>query len=67
MRKLLWLILFFIGYVWLVTSGHDDFVLEKSKSLIRSFVTWFDGAEIDYNLKKDKDKEKLKKRSRRWD
>ena len=50
------------GYFWLVTSGHDHFVLNQGKMLYRAVVEWFDDAEVDFQLKK----EKIKKRSRRW-
>lgn len=68
MRKFFWLILFVGGYIWVITSGHDDFVLEKGKMIYKAIVTWFDGAEVDFNLTEETTKtESKKKRSRRWD
>lgn len=64
MRKILWAILFFCAYIWVVTSGNDGFVLEQAKSLYNSFISWFDDAEIDYNVKIE---HKNKRKSRRWD
>ena len=63
MRKLLWTIILLGSYVWLVTSGHEEFVLDSGKAIYKAIVTWFDGASVDFQLKK----EKQKKRSRRWD
>ena len=63
MRKLLWMILLIGGYVWLVTSGHDEFVYTQGKSIYKAAVAWFEDAELDFQLRKEKDK----KRSRRWD
>lgn len=54
----------FGAYIWVITSGNDQMVLEKGKEIYKAMVTWFDGAEIDYQLKKDKVK---KHRHRRWD
>ena len=62
MRKIFWTMVFLGGYFWLVTSGHDHFVLNQGKMLYRAVVEWFDDAEVDFQLKK----EKIKKRSRRW-
>jgi len=63
MRKLFWIIVFLGGYFWLVTSGHDGFVLNQGKMLYQSLVSWFDDAEVDFQLKKNTQK----KKSRRWD
>lgn len=65
MRKLLWMILMFGAYVWLMTSGHDRMVLDQGKNVYQALVSWFDDAEIDFQMKQKK--EKAKKRSRRWD
>lgn len=63
MRKLLWAILFFGAYVWIVTSGHEGIVLDKGKEIYNAFISWFDGADLDFHFKKDKSY----KRYRRWD
>ncbi len=64
MRKLLWMILLFGVYVWLVTSGHDRLVLQQGKAVYRALVSWFDDAEVDFQMK---EQQKSKKRCRRWD
>ena len=62
MRKLLWMIMLIGGYVWLVTSGRDEFVLDQGKKVYQAVLSWFDDAEVDFQLKKEKNK----KKSRRW-
>lgn len=64
MRKILWVILLFSAYIWVVTSGNDGFLLDQAKTVYKAFVSWFDDAELDFNLKTHKS---AKKRSRRWD
>ncbi|HSX10601.1 MAG TPA: hypothetical protein VLF94_02655 [Chlamydiales bacterium] len=64
MRKVLWMVLLFAAYVWIMTSGHDRMVLDQGKAFYKALVSWFDDAEIDYQVKKEK---KVKKRNRRWD
>ena len=64
MSKVLWMILFFGVYVWLMTSGNDRLVIDQVKVVYKACVAWFDDAELDFQLK---EKEKNKKRSRRWD
>lgn len=63
MRKILWILILFGGYVWLTTSGKSDLVLEKGKVLYQTLMTWLEDAEVDFQLKT----EKGKKRSRRWE
>jgi hypothetical protein len=58
------MILFFGAYVWVMTSGHDQMVLEQGKNIYQALVSWFDDAEIDFQVK---EKHKSKKKSRRWD
>ncbi len=65
MRKLLWMLIFLGGYVWVVTSEHDEFILRQGKMIYQALVHWFEDAEIDFQLKKEK--VSSKKRSRRWD
>lgn len=64
MRKLLWMILLFGVYVWAMTSGHDQMIMEKGKWAYQALVSWFDDAELDFQVKQ---KEKERKRHRRWD
>jgi hypothetical protein len=64
MKKLLWMIIFFGAYVWVMTSGNDRALLEQGKHFYKLFVAWFDDAEIDFQVEQ---KQKAKKRPRRWD
>ncbi len=63
MRKFFWMILLLGGYIWIVTSGHEDLVLHQGKVVYQAVVNWFEDAEVDFQLKP----EKIKKKSRRWD
>lgn len=63
MRKLLWIFMAIGGYIWLVTSGNDEWALNQGKAFYRAVVAWFDDAEVDFQMKKSKPK----KRERRWD
>lgn len=63
MRKLLWMILFFAVYVWVMSSGRDQMVLEQGKAIYQALVAWFDDAEIEFRGKPKEGK----KKSRRWD
>jgi len=62
MRRLFWIILLLGAYFWVMTSGNDQAVLEKGKWLYETVVSWFDDADIDYQLKP----QKSKKRSSAW-
>jgi predicted ATP-grasp superfamily ATP-dependent carboligase len=50
------------GYFWAVTSGNDQFILKKGKWVYEALVSWFEDADLDFQLKKDQNK----KNSRRW-
>ncbi len=64
MRKLLWMMILFGAYVWVMTTGRDQMVLEKGKMIYQMVCLWFDDADVDFQLKQN---QKAKKRSRRWD
>lgn len=66
MRKLLWMVFLFGAYVWVMTSGHDQLVIDQGKNIYRAVVTWLDDADVDFQISGKKPK-KTKKRSRRWD
>lgn len=66
MRKLFWMIVLFGAYIWVMTSGHDGFVIEQGKMVYNALVAWFDDAEVDFQVNQ-KGKQKEKKRPRRWD
>ena len=67
MRTLLWLFLFFSAYVWMVTTGNEQFVLERGKALYRLACEWFEDADIDFQVKPKKTTHPKKERPRRWD
>lgn len=64
MRKILWMILFFGVYIWLMSSGRDQMVLEQGKTIYQAVLAWFDDAEVDFQTKH---KSSAKKKPRRWD
>lgn len=66
MRRLFWLIVFLGGYVWMVATENEPFVLEKGKALYQMISHWFSDADVDFQIKK-KQISKNKNRSRRWD
>ncbi len=66
MRKLLWMVVFFCVYVWIITSGREQMVIEHGKTIYQALVAWFDDAEVDFQMKPKK-QTKAKKKSRRWD
>ena len=61
--KLFWLAILVGGYLWILTSGHDQFILQKGKALYQSIAQWIEDADADFQLKNTKGK----KKSRRWD
>ena len=66
MGRLFWFILFFGGYLWMVTTENEQLVLEKGKALYQMVSNWLSDADIDFQIKK-KEFSKNKNRSRRWD
>lgn len=56
MRKILWAIIFFSAYIYVTTSGKDQFVLEKGKAIYEMIANWLDHAELDFHLKKEESK-----------
>ncbi len=63
MRRLFWLIFLLGGYLWVLTSGHDDFLMSKAKAIYEMAANWISTAETDFQLKK----EKHNKKTRRWE
>jgi hypothetical protein len=63
MRKLFWLAILAGGYLWILTSGHDQFILQKGKAIYQSIAQWIADADADFQIKNTKPK----KKSRRWD
>ncbi len=63
MRRLFWLIVLVGAYLWVLTSGHDQFVFERGKAIYSNIAKWIEDADADFQLKNVKSK----KKSRRWD
>jgi hypothetical protein len=64
MRRLFWMVICFSVYVWVITSGKEQFVLDQGRLVFKAVAAWFSDAEVDFQLKPAK---LAKKRSRRWD
>lgn len=67
MRKVLWLALFFGAYIWMVSTGNEQFVIEKAKACYKLISDWFQDADIDFHLERKKFIQKKSNRPRRWD
>ncbi|HSX38291.1 MAG TPA: hypothetical protein VLE95_05615 [Chlamydiales bacterium] len=67
MRKFLWLCFFFGAYVWMATTGNEQFVIEKGKALYKLVSDWLQDADVDFHLERKKLIQKKQNRSRRWD
>lgn len=66
------MIFLFGAYIWILSSGKEEFVLDQGRAIYRAAISWFDGAEVDFQVnKKPKQKQSKqkqpKKKSRRWD
>jgi len=66
MRKLFWLCLLLGGYVWMVTTENEEFVLQRGRALYKIVADWFQDAEVDFHLQHKKSPKKQERR-RRWD
>jgi hypothetical protein len=66
MKKLFWIILLLGAYIWVVSTGHEQFVLDQSKRLYHTIVEWFSNADLDFQTDQ-KPLPAKKKRPRRWD
>ena len=66
MKKIFWIIVLLCSYIWVVTTGHEQFVLDQSKRLYQSVLMWFNDAEVDLQIQQ-KSPIVPKKHSRRWD
>ena len=52
------MVLLFAVYVWVMTSGHDRMVLDQGKTIYNAMVSWFDDAEVDFQMKQKAKKRK---------
>jgi len=66
MKKILWTVLLLGSYIWVVSTGHEQFVLDQSSRLYHVVATWFSDAEVDFQVQQKPIPAK-KKRPRRWD
>ncbi|MBF8263226.1 MAG: hypothetical protein HW387_891 [Parachlamydiales bacterium] len=66
MRKTFWVIVLLFVYIWVVSTGHEQFVLDQSHRLYQTFAAWFDDADVDLQIQR-KAAPVIKKRPRRWD
>lgn len=70
MRRLFWVTLLLGAYIWSVTTGRDQFVLDQGKRLYQMVAIWLDHADVDFQITKAPStppSSSKKKRSRRWD
>ena len=63
MRRILWMIFLLGAYVWVQTSGREDWLLKNGKAVYNAAVEWLSDADADFQLKKLNER----KKSRRWD
>ena len=67
MQKLFWLALLVGGYIWMVTTGNEDLVIERGKAVYKMVADWLQDADVDFQLKKKKVSQQKPERQRRWD
>ena len=71
MRKLFWMMFLFAAYIWIVSSGREQFLLDQGRAVYQVIASWFDEADVDFQVKKSSQKnapqKAPKKKSRRWD
>ncbi len=71
MRKIFWAVFMLGAYVWSVSTGRDQFMLDQGKKLYQTVTLWFEDAEVDFQIQKtapaSQSEKKQTKRSRRWD
>lgn len=66
MKRLFWSFLILGSYIWSVSTGRDQFVLEQGKRVVHMVMAWFSDAEVDFQVQQHTAPPK-KKKSRRWD
>lgn len=65
MKKIFWIILLLFTYIWVVSSGHEQVVIDHAKKVYETVITWFDEADVDFQA--DQKTIVKKKRPRRWE
>jgi hypothetical protein len=66
MRKAFWALTLLTAYIWTVSTGHEQWILDQGKKLYQVIVAWFSDAEVDFQVEQSVVENK-KKRPRRWD
>lgn len=66
MKKILWIGFIILAYVWTISTGREQFVVDQSKRLYQSIAAWFEDAKIDYQAQ-SQPIVIPKKKHRRWD
>lgn len=66
MKKIFWIIILLGAYIWVVSTGHEQLVLDQSKRLYNVVAEWFSDADVDFQVQQKPIPAK-KKRPRRWD
>lgn len=51
----------------MVTTGNEQFVLERVKALYKIVSDWFEDADLDFHMQPKKISQEKKTRPRRWD
>jgi hypothetical protein len=68
MKKLLVILLLIAAYFWVVSTGHEQFVLDQSKRLCQAVTTWISDTNVDIRVHDQPPPAPIKKhRPRRWD
>jgi dUTPase len=66
MKRLFWSLLILGTYIWSVSTGRDQFVLNQGKRVVQMVIAWFSDAEVDFQVQHNTTPLK-KKKARRWD
>lgn len=69
MRKAFWSLALLSAYIWIVTTGNEQWVFDQGKRFYRIISAWFSDAEVDFQIQQQhqSSSEGKKKRPRRWD
>jgi hypothetical protein len=63
MRRLFWICFFLGAYLWIMTSGNDEFLFDRARTAWHMALSWLEGADADFHLPA----QGKTKRARRWD
>lgn len=65
MRTIFWIILLIFTYIWVVSSGREQYVIDHGKKACEAVLSWFDDADVDFQSHQTPIVKK--KRPRRWE